>query len=282
MGAGLYGLNGLNQEVSTKIWLTYISPRNFKWPWNSIPPTVWCKQYWIVLQKLSKANLESTKPYCKRGSFPSSWSWKILIFSHTNGYKIESSLCLLIIHLFTYYIITVGKIYSTSLPIPHRCLCGINVAIYSIPNYRIRSVFYLRDVGLCNSDSKFQTSIAPLLLNELAIVGMRFLSWNKRNILVPKLFDVVDFFISSYTSDSSSYTSDSFMFKQRGKVFGDVVWEKESIIDVQCRQENPNSQIHRSSGKRGKLERWTFGWDFPVSIEYEWWILFVWYARKDL
>ena len=27
MGAGLHGLNGLNPEVSRKIWLTYISPR---------------------------------------------------------------------------------------------------------------------------------------------------------------------------------------------------------------------------------------------------------------
>ena len=27
----------------------------------------------------------------------------------------------------------------------------------------------------------------------VASVGMRFLSWNKRNILVPKLFDLVDF-----------------------------------------------------------------------------------------
>ena len=39
------------------------------------------------------------------------------------------------------------------------------------------------------------------------------------------------------------------------------MWEKESIIDVQCQQENPKTPIHGSSGKLGKprfpLERWT-------------------------
>ena len=41
---------------------------------------------------------------------------------------------------------------------------------------------------------------------------------------------------------------------------------KESIIDFQCRQENPNPRGHRSSGKRGlpsfPLERWTIGLGF--------------------
>ena len=44
------------------------------------------------------------------------------------------------------------------------------------------------------------------------------------------------------------------------------MWEKESIIDVQCRQENPNPRVHHSSGKLSKprfpLERWTLGLGF--------------------
>ena len=49
-----------------------------------------------------------------------------------------------------------------------------SVAIYSrhptrdfgrhdVPNYRITSIFYVCDVGLCNSDSKFQTTKAPVI-----------------------------------------------------------------------------------------------------------------------
>ena len=51
------------------------------------------------------------------------------------------------------------------------------------------------------------------------------------------------------------------------KTFGDGMWEKKSITDVQCRQENSNPQVHRSSEKLGKprflLERWTLGLGFP-------------------
>ena len=52
------------------------------------------------------------------------------------------------------------------------------------------------------------------------------------------------------------------------------------ILDVQCQQENPNPQVHQSSGKlinpyfllrNGE----TSGWDFPVSTEHQCWILFV-------
>ena len=47
------------------------------------------------------------------------------------------------------------------------------------------------------------------------------------------------------------------------KLFGYGMWEKESIIDAQCRQEHPNPRVHRSSGKLGKprvpLEWWTLG-----------------------
>ena len=47
----------------------------------------------------------------------------------------------------------------------------------------------LYDIGLRNSDSKFQTSIALLFVNKIASVGMHCLGWNKRSILVPTLFD---------------------------------------------------------------------------------------------
>ena len=52
------------------------------------------------------------------------------------------------------------------------------------------------DVGLCNSDSKFQTSMTPFFVNEISSVGMHFLS-KKRNILVPKVFDFAE--ILSFT-----------------------------------------------------------------------------------
>ena len=60
------------------------------------------------------------------------------------------------------------------------------------------------------------------------------------------------------------------MFKQRKRVIRKTIWwwlwEKVSIIDVQCQQENPNPRVHRSSGKLGKrrfpLEWWTLGLGF--------------------
>ena len=45
---------------------------------------------------------------------------------------------------------------------------------------------------MCNSDSNFQKSIAPLFVTEIASVGICFLSCSNRNILVPKLFDFAD------------------------------------------------------------------------------------------
>ena len=77
------------------------------------------------------------------------------------------------------------------------CPCGTSVAIFEttymrrllyprqptrdiwrheVPNYRMTSVFYVCDVSLCYSDSKFQTSIAPLFWIKISSVGMRFLS----------------------------------------------------------------------------------------------------------
>ena len=44
-----------------------------------------------------------------------------------------------------------------------------NVWRHDVPNYWITSVFYVCDVGLCNSDSNFQTSIAPLFDRKFAL-----------------------------------------------------------------------------------------------------------------
>ena len=49
--------------------------------------------------------------------------------------------------------------------------------------YWMTSVFYVCDVSLCNSDSKFQTSVAPLFVNKNIKCGYAY----ERNILVPQL-----------------------------------------------------------------------------------------------
>ena len=91
-----------------------------------------------------------------------------------------------------------------------------------------------------------------------------------------------------------SFTSDSSMSKHRGVIrkngLGDGMWEKESNIDVQLGQENPNPRVHHSCGKLGNhrctipvgnseslVSHWNggpSGWDFPVPTEHQWWILF--------
>ena len=86
---------------------------------------------------------------------------------------------------------------------------------------------------------------------------MRFLSLNKRNNLLPKLFDFAEPFRFARLP---LILHVQIREKPVLKIFGDDMWEKESIIDVQCPQQNPNPPVHRSSGKLGKprfLERWT-------------------------
>ena len=105
---------------------------------------------------------------------------------------------------------------------------------------------------------------------------MRFLSLNKRNNLLPKLFDFAEIFRFARLP---LILHIQITEKPILKIFCEGMWEKESITDVQCRQENPNPQVHCSSGELGKprflLERWTSVWDFPVSTEHQWWILFI-------
>ena len=74
---------------------------------------------------------------------------------------------------------------------------------------------------------------------------MRFLSWDKRNVLVPKLFDFADFFFFHLplTLPCSNREKKAFV-----KLFGDGMAEKESITDVQCRQEK-SRQASLPTGK---------------------------------
>ena len=91
---------------------------------------------------------------------------------------------------------------------------------------------------------------------------MQCLSKNKRHILVPKLFYLAEMFCFATLPLHFHVQSERTFVK----LFDDGMWEKELISDVQCRQENPNSRVHRSSGKRGlssfPLERWTLGFGF--------------------
>ena len=90
---------------------------------------------------------------------------------------------------------------------------------------------------------------------KISNVGIRFLSLNKVNNLLPKLLDFAEIFRFARSLHVQIRE------KPILKTFGDGKWEKESIIDVQCRQENLIHRVHRSSGKLGKprflLERWT-------------------------
>ena len=131
MGAGLCGLNGLNQDVSRKIWL-----RDLIWPWNRIPPTVWYKQSWLVLQKLSKANSESTKPVLQ--------TRQLSFFLAIKDSYILTYQCLqdrgTPVFTKNYNIITVSKIDPTSVPIPHRCLCGRRCCIHVAHDIGVLSI----------------------------------------------------------------------------------------------------------------------------------------------
>ena len=92
---------------------------------------------------------------------------------------------------------------------------------------------------------------------------MRFLSLNNRNNLLPKLFDFAEIFRFACLP---LILHVQIREKPILKLFGDGMSEKESIIDVHCRQENPNPQVHSSSEKLGKphflLEWWTLGLGF--------------------
>ena len=86
---------------------------------------------------------------------------------------------------------------------------------------------------VCNSDSEFQMSITPLIT-----ACMHFLSQDKSNILVPKLFDFAEFYFVS------------------------LFYLKHFHVHVQCQQKNHNPWVHRSSGKLSKPQNGgPEGWD---------------------
>ena len=107
-------------------------------------------------------------------------------------------------------------------------------------------------------------------MNKTASVGMHFLSWNKRNILVPKIVWPC-WFLFAHS-----------MFKQRGNIRKTIQWKRFghwcSVSTGKSHLSGPPFQWEtRQAGTVGPP-----GWDFPVSIENQWWILFVWDARKNL
>ena len=137
-----------------------------------------------------------------------SWIW----FSHT---PLSTRLCHPCVYLLS------------AKSIPHRCLCGIINAIFGISYTRLSTswhsilldkVFYVCDVGLCNSNSKFQTSIPPLYQVWVWI----FLVRTKGTFWFQNYLLCWNFLFCSFTSDFSM----SFI-----KLFSGGMWEKESIID---------------------------------------------------
>ena len=81
---------------------------------------------------------------------------------------------------------------------------------------------------------------------KITSVGMHFLSLNKRNNLLPNLFDFAEIFLFAHLP---LILHAQIREKPFLKIFGDGMWEKESIIDVQCWQENPNPRAYCLSGK---------------------------------
>ena len=98
---------------------------------------------------------------------------------------------------------------------------------------------------------------------------MCFLSLNKRNNLLPKLFDFAEIFRFEYLP---LILHVQIREKPILKIYGDGMWEKESILDVQCRQENPQPSCPLFQWETASLvSYWNggpSGWDFPVSTEH--------------
>ena len=86
-----------------------------------------------------------------------------------------------------------------------------------------------------------------------------FLVWTRETICYQNCLTLAKFLVSLLCLCYSMFKSEK---SQSQKYLGWHV-RKESIIDVQCRQENPNPRVRRSSGKlrkpRFQLERWTLG-----------------------
>ena len=89
--------------------------------------------------------------------------------------------------------------------------------------------FSMCRVSLCNSDSKFLISIAPLFVNKNIKCGYV--------LLVRTFLSVLKIFVSLIYLWHCHVR----------KLFGYGMWEKETIIRVQCLPINPNHRVHHSN-----------------------------------
>ena len=121
---------------------------------------------------------------------------------------------------------------------------------HDVPNYRMKSVFDDWDVGLCNSNSKVQTSIAHLFVNKNIKCGYTF-SW-----LEQKEHFGTNLLCLCWHRLFRSFNSDISMFEQRGVIRKHIcLWYLRKRIDHWCSVGKENSQPSgspiQSSGKRG-------------------------------
>ena len=93
------------------------------------------------------------------------------------------------------------------------------------------------------------------------------------------LFAVSSWFVQRASLTVNIELSDVTKWYYSTVPYGRGIWEKESIIGVQWFQKNPNSRVRRSVGNSASLvshlNGWPSGWDFSVSTEHQWWILFI-------
>lgn len=129
-----------------------------------------------------------------------------MLSSHTHPYRIKTSLS------------------PTAKSIPRlpmwdkRCYVRDNLHMtFDVPKYRITLVFYVYDVGLCNSNSKFQTSLAPLFVDKNS-------KWWKCVFLEQKEhFAIKIVRLCGYVL-FRSFISDRSMFQQRELVIHKTIW----------------------------------------------------------
>ena len=160
---------------------------------------------------------------------------------------------------------------SAAKSIPHLCSCGIRVAIYetaccrhNVPDYyRMTSGFYV--------SSEMVIQIFNFFIWDKNFKCFR---WNKRNVLVTTLVGFVELFI----------------FLHFVSTFPCENWEKRALFSwLHVRKknwslifsDNRKMPTHGSTTPLGNsaslVSDWTIGplgWDFLVSTEHQWWILF--------
>ena len=134
------------------------------------------------------------------------------------------------------------------------------------------TVFYVCDVGLCNSDSKFQTAISPYSSNKDMVCV--FLVWTRGTICYQNCFDFAE----------------SFRFARLPLILHVQVREKPKYSVISCEKKNWSLMfsvvrkipilgftipVGNSASLVTNWDGGTWGWSFSVSTEHQWWILFV-------